>query len=278
MNPEGYDWAPGRGRGRATTRKKKSLVGRERDSSCSSSDLSLESGSEPSQSSSSSGSSGSQSSSPPVPGEEGERSGRGHGSGSLGSLEKTPGSVQGRGRAQKKKTGGASVSGSDVTTFTSGSEPDVSVRDLQLESSRALPTTVGLTGAGYGFLPPQKRKLGHFPGLSNSGSRPCTVLANHFKMSVKVPEGVVYMYEVNITPPWTRKYRRSDKVLYQETIRQWKKVCPAVAGEQFCWVFDGYRQLYSTRKHHHSDFNNTKLTVWCAEEEKEVEMMVGMQC
>ena len=280
MNPD--DSLSGRGRGRAVSRKKKSVVGRERDSSCSSSDLSLESGT-PSDSSNSS-SSRSPSSSPPPPCEERDRKGRGHGVGIPGSLEKTPGSTKGRGRAKKK------LSGSDVTTSTtsisstnstSESDPDLSLplSDLQLESRRALPTTVGLTG-GYDnshalLLPPQKRKLGHFPGVSNSGNRPCQVLTNHFNMTVKVPEGVVYMYEVNITPPWTRKYRRSDKVLYQEAIRLWKEACPAVAGEKFCWVFDGHQILYSTKKHHHSDFNNIKLTVWCAEEEKHVEMMVS---
>ena len=282
MNPDDGQTAGGRGRGRATTRTKaKSPVEKGRDSS---SDLSVDSSvTEPSLSSSGSSTSSRQSSSPSP---EGERGGRGHGAANLGSVQKTPGSSRGRGRTQKKQkqTGDGCFSGSDVTsnttTATSESDPDLSLGELQLEGRHALPTTVGLTCAGYDnapalLLPPLKRKLGHFPGVSNSSNRPCSVLTNHFNMSVKVPEGVLYMYEVNITPPWTRKYRRSDKVLYQETIRQWKKVCPAVSGEQFCWVFDGHQILYSTKKHHHSDFDNIKLSVWCAEEEKMVEMMVS---
>ena len=286
MNPD--DGQAGRGRGRATTKKSKTatekiLVDRGRDSD-SDSELSVDTSvTGPSLSSSGSNSSSRQSSSPSP---EGERGGRGHGSGVLGTVQKTPGSSRGRGKTHKKQknTADGCFSGSEgtSTSATTESDPELSLRDLQLGSTRVLPlpTTVGLTSAGYDNtpapLPPQKRKLGHFPAPSNSSnSRPCKVDTNHFNMKVKIPEGVVYMYEVNITPPWTRKYRRSDKVLYQETIRQWKKECPAVRGEQFCWVFDGYKQLYSTKKHHHSDFNNIKLTVWCAEDEKHVEMMVS---
>ena len=69
-------------------------------------------------------------------------------------------------------------------------------------------------------------------------------------------------------------FRKSDKVLYQETIRQWKKICPAVRSEQYCWVFDGYKQLYSTRRHHDQEFSTARINIWSPEDEREVEMIV----
>ena len=30
-------------------------------------------------------------------------------------------------------------------------------------------------------------------------------------MSLNVPEGMIYMYDVTIVPPWNRVYKRSDK-------------------------------------------------------------------
>ena len=80
------------------------------------------------------------------------------------------------------------------------------------------------------------------------------------------------MYEVTILPPWTRKYRKSDKVC--TAISAWKDSCRAVSGEKYCWVFDGYKQLYSTRRHHNQEFSRAKVTVWSEEEEKEVELTV----
>lgn len=42
------------------------------------------------------------------------------------------------------------------------------------------------------------------------------VKANHFPMTVKVPEGVVFMYNVVVKPPWSREYRRRDRLLYHQ--------------------------------------------------------------
>jgi len=260
MNPQHVEGA--RGRGRATSRAKPVVKPpeRERDSSCSSSDLSVDSSSEESDSSSTSTTS---SQSSPQAG--GERSVvRGEGSGNPISGV-SPGGVKGRGRGRIKKSK-LSVSGSS-SDVTSESEPETALGLLHLTD------TVTVTPPDNILLPPQQRLLGHFPGLSNSG-RSCTVSTNHFKMVVKVPEGVIHMYEVTIIPPWSRNYRKSDKVLYQDTIIQWKKTCPAVSSNEHCWVFDGYKQLYSTKRHQDSEFSPTKLTVYCAEEERDVEMVV----
>jgi len=232
---------------------------RERDSSCSS-DLSVDSSSDQSDSSSSSSQS-----SPQLGAERQRPAGAGHGSGTPISVE-SPGGVKGRGRGKiKKKKTNEFGSSSDVT---SESEPETGLRQLVLTDTASYPPPGNL------LLPPQQRLLGHFPGLSNSG-RSCKVSTNHFRMSVKIPESVIHMYDVNIIPPWSRKYRKSDKVLYQETIIQWKKQCPAVSANQHCWVFDGYKQLYSTKRHQDSEFPPIKLIVYCAEEERDVEMIVS---
>jgi len=122
-------------------------------------------------------------------------------------------------------------------------------------------------------LPPQKRKDGSFPGLANTG-RPCTVETNHYTLGVKVPEGIIYMYEIEILPPWVRKYRRSDKKLYHAVVAAWKKSCPAVNKEQNSWVFDGYKTLYSTKNHKDEEFQRMVLTVYGEEEERDFNMTV----
>ena len=91
------------------------------------------------------------------------------------------------------------------------------------------------------YLPPQPRITGLFPGgkVPGSGpkpresfllsrffglsggvaevaltcpqenSRPCKVTTNHFSVVLEVPQGVIYMYDVTVEPPWSRPYRRS---------------------------------------------------------------------
>ena len=139
------------------------------------------------------------------------------------------------------------------------------------------------------LLPPQQRLKNLFPGLSNKvviaipvtqiilfdyKGRPCKVETNHYSLSVKVPEGVIYMYEVTIQTPWVRKYRQSDKKLYHAAIAKWKELCPAVKNEKNCWVFDGFQQLYSTKKHQDAEFEKMKVSVYCAEEERNVDLVV----
>ena len=161
----------------------------------------------------------------------------------------------------------------DQDTSDTSSQSSASERKTETEVDISLSSLQLNYNNNQDLRPPQQRTKGLFPGLANTG-RPCRVQTNHFSLSVKVPQGVVHMYEVTILPPWSRKYKKSDKVLYHETIRQWKKDCPAVSGEQSCWVFDGYQQLYSTRRHHSDEFKRAKLTVWSEEEERQVEMIV----
>ena len=191
---------------------------------------------------------------------------------------------RGETRQTDQKTGGSSsdLSSSEVTSMSdasSSSSQSVSVPSTDLSlvedlSLGQLSLTGHLPSLGIrNILPPQQRSKKLFPGRANTG-RSCSLQTNHFTVKVKVPEGVIHMYEVNIVPPWTRSYRQSDKVLYQEAVRQWKKLCPAVAPEQHCWVFDGYKQLYSTRRHHNQEFSATKVTIWSAEDERMLDMVL----
>ena len=94
-------------------------------------------------------------------------------------------------------------------------------------------------------------------------------------MKLEVPEGMIYMYDVTVVPPWSRPYKRSDKKLYHDTVVKWKAASAATREQQHAWVFDGYKQLYSTRKLGSESFaETTQLSVWSREEEREVEMVV----
>ena len=126
---------------------------------------------------------------------------------------------------------------------------------------------------GPDFLPPQSRVSGLFPGKASVG-RACKLQTNHFPISLKLKEGTVYMYDVCILPPWRREYKRTDKQLYHDTIAQWKKVCPAAKANNHAWVFDGHKQLFCTQEYRVEDLPDQKVTVWWAEEEREVDMMV----
>ena len=87
-------------------------------------------------------------------------------------------------------------------------------------------------------------------------------------------EGKVHMYDVCILPPWNREYKRTDKQLYHDTIAEWKKVCPAAKANNHAWVFDGHKQLFCTKAFRVEDLPDQKVTVWWAEEERHVDMLV----
>ena len=91
------------------------------------------------------------------------------------------------------------------------------------------------------FYPPQSRLSGKFPGTKSTG-RACKLQTNHFPLSLKFPEGMIYQYSVTIMPPWfgRRDYKRTDKQLYHDTIKEWKEVCPAAKHNTAAWVFDGH--------------------------------------
>lgn len=166
----------------------------------------------------------------------------------------------GRGRGLKPREADISVSSSDL------SDDGLAISDLQIQDH-------ALEEPNDILLPPQQRIKNLFPGLSNKG-RPCKVETNHYSLSIKIPEGIIYMYEVTIQAPWVRKYRQSDKKLYHAAIAKWKELCPAVQAEKNCWVFDGYQQLYSTKKHQDAEFEKMKLSVYWDEEERNVDMIV----
>jgi len=180
--------------------------------------------------------------------------GRGHGRGNSAERGFVKGKRLGRGRGYKTNPE-LSLSSSDLSTCSSLS-PACSLSSLRIVNE---------------LLPPQQRVAGYFPG---SVGRLCKLESNHFSINLKIPEGMIYMYDVVVEPPWKRPYRKSDKKVYHEAINTWKSVCPAVAEEQNCWVFDGYKQLYSTRKHGAEEFKKILVKVWSKEDEREVEFVI----
>jgi len=115
------------------------------------------------------------------------------------------------------------------------------------------------------LLPPQSRVQGNFPG---SSGKICRVESNHFKVNLNLLKGVIHMYDVVIEPPWRRPFRKSDKQLYHDVILAWKKQCQVIKQEeQVCWVFDGFKQLYSTRNHGAHEFKSEAVRVWSSREE-----------
>ena len=94
-------------------------------------------------------------------------------------------------------------------------------------------------------------------------------------MSLNVPEGMIYMYDVTVLPPWSRVYKRSDKKVYHDAIAKWKNMVPAIKDNPHAWVFDGCKQLYSTKKLSSDSFPElTRISLWDREDEREVAMVV----
>ena len=90
-----------------------------------------------------------------------------------------------------------------------------------------------------------------------------------------MPEGMIYMYDVTVLPPWNRVYKRSDKKVYHDTITKWKDMVPAIKDNPHAWVFDGCKQLYSTKKLSSDSFpESTRISLWDREDEREVAMVV----
>ena len=90
-----------------------------------------------------------------------------------------------------------------------------------------------------------------------------------------MPEGMIYMYDVTVLPPWNRVYKRSDKKVYHDAIAKWKNMVPAIKDNPHAWVFDGCKQLYSTKKLSSDSFPElTRISLWDREDEREVAMVV----
>ena len=125
------------------------------------------------------------------------------------------------------------------------------------------------------FYPPQSRLNGKFPGTAKTG-RSCKLQTNHFTIKLKFPEGVIYQYVVTIAPPWygRREYRRTDKQLYHDVIKEWKKSHPVPASNQASWVFDGHKQLFCTQPYKPEDIPDMELNVWFEEEARDLKVKV----
>jgi hypothetical protein len=54
------------------------------------------------------------------------------------------------------------------------------------------------------------------------------IATNHITVKLDVPEGMIYMYDVTVVPPWSHPYKRSDKKLYHDTVALWKVGCTSM--------------------------------------------------
>ena len=119
------------------------------------------------------------------------------------------------------------------------------------------------------FMPPQSRVTGLFPGTKKIG-RECKLQTNHFTVKLNIPKGVVYQYVVTVKPPWygKRDYKRTDKQLYHDAIKEWKRVHPAAKDNTAAWVFDGNKQLFCTS----IKASDLRVKAWSVDEEREIDV------
>ena len=123
------------------------------------------------------------------------------------------------------------------------------------------------------FLPPQKRVTGQFPGTKKTG-RECKLQTNHFTVKLNLPKGVVYQYVVTVKPPWygKRDYKRTDKQLYHDAIKEWKRLHPAAKNNTSSWVFDGNKQLFCTKAYSSAEIPDLRVKVWSVDEGREIDV------
>ena len=125
------------------------------------------------------------------------------------------------------------------------------------------------------FMPPQSRVTGKFPGTKKTG-RECKLQTNHFTVKLKFPEGVIYQYVVTVKPPWygKRDYMRTDKQIYHDAIKEWKRVHPVARDNTAAWVFDGNKQLFCTKAYSPAEIPDLRVKVWFADEGRDIEVDV----
>jgi hypothetical protein len=58
---------------------------------------------------------------------------------------------------------------------------------------------------------------------------------------------VIYVYNIDIQPPWTRPYKKSDIELYFAVFAKWKAMCPEVKENTSAWAFNGKNFIFSNR-------------------------------
>ena len=152
-----------------------------------------------------------------------------------------------------------------------GGTPSKQLSKLSLEDSDLRPPTLRSlytflfdrhttwTTLNCGRIPKSAGKPAAFPG---SAGTPCKLAVNHFEIAVnpnpkKIKDGVLFMYNITVVPPWAREYKRSDRPLYQKVIQRWKEEEPLLSKEQFNWVYDGGKIIYSTKY-----LQNTEKRTW----------------
>ena len=123
------------------------------------------------------------------------------------------------------------------------------------------------------FYPPQTKLSGKFPGKLG---KKCSLQTNYFPISLKLPQGVIYQYDVVISPPWASKrgYKRADKALYHMVIKEWKRLHPVASKSPYAWVFDGHKQLFCTQMFKPEEMVDISVEVWCDREEKMLKVQV----
>ena len=115
-----------------------------------------------------------------------------------------------------------------------------SISSLSLESGKSSPKK-GARSAGKGLMPPQKR-LGDKPSFPGTKGRQVNLRVNH--LPVKVPQGIIYQYSVNIKAPWQRPFKKVDRDIYHLVINKWRHTNVVAKKDPHTWVFDGHSTLY----------------------------------
>ena len=90
-------------------------------------------------------------------------------------------------------------------------------------------------------MPPQKR-LGDKPSFPGTKGRQVNLRVNH--LPVKVPQGIIYQYSVNIKAPWQRPFKKVDRDIYHLVINKWRQTNVVAKKDPHTWVFDGHSTLY----------------------------------
>ena len=151
------------------------------------------------------------------------------------------------------------AAGVDVDLYNPDTDFPMSRREAAVEAAK--------------FMPPQSRVTGHFPGTKKTG-RECKLQTNHFTVKLKFPTGVIYQYVVTVKPPWygKRDYKRTDKQLYHDAIKEWKQQHPVARDNTAAWVFDGHKQLFCTKAYSPAEIPDLRVKVWLTDEGRDIEV------
>jgi len=146
----------------------------------------------------------------------------------------------------------ASVPGEEVRAAPARSKtkaPQVKGETQEQNLAKHMETMRLKEVSSQGINPPEKRKLGQFPGKEG---RICKLSVNHFPL--KPPPKVIYAYTITIEPPWKRPYLKRDNEIYRKVFHKWSKICPETKkmmnpkwDYHYSLAFNGNNIFYATK-------------------------------